>query len=203
MINIKPNTKILFQGDSVTDCFRDRSDELSLGNSYVKEVAKFLETYNIQCINKAISGNKVNDLLNRFDKDFKGINADYIFILIGVNDTWHNYPNQKDTKLFKREYDLLLSKIEKEINVPVIILEPFIIGFNDEITIMKPDLSEKIKVIKELVNKYNYEYLSFEKEFSQLLNKNNYLQFTIEGIHLLESGYKILSDKILSNITVK
>ena len=28
MINIKPNTKILFQGDSVTDCQRNRENEI-------------------------------------------------------------------------------------------------------------------------------------------------------------------------------
>ena len=101
MITIKANSKVLFQGDSVTDCYRDRNDELSLGNSYVKDVAKYLNKFNIKIVNKAIAGNKVNDLINRFDNDFKNIKPDYIFILIGVNDTWHNYPNQKQTTVFE------------------------------------------------------------------------------------------------------
>jgi len=32
----------LFQGDSVTDCGRDRGDPLSLGEGYVKKIAAFL-----------------------------------------------------------------------------------------------------------------------------------------------------------------
>lgn len=202
MISLKSYSIVLFQGDSVTDCHRDRNDEYSLGDSYVKEVSNYLKQYNIRSINKAIAGNKVNDLLDRFDNDFKNVKPDYIFLLIGVNDTWHNYPNQKDTKTFEQEYDLLLSKIEKEINVPVILLEPFIIGYNEEITIMKPDLKEKIEIIKSLSTKYNYEYISFEKELSEILTKDNYLEYTLEGIHLLEKGYKIISDKIISNIII-
>lgn len=202
MISLKSNSIVLFQGDSVTDCHRDRNDEYSLGDSYVKEVSNYLKQYNIRSINKAIAGNKVNDLLDRFDNDFKNVKPDYIFLLIGVNDTWHNYPNQKDTKTFEQEYDLLLSKIKKEINVPVILLEPFIIGYNEEITIMKPDLKEKIEIIKSLSTKYNYEYISFEKELNEILTKDNYLEYTLEGIHLLEKGYKILSDKIISNIII-
>lgn len=202
MITIKANSKVLFQGDSVTDCYRDRNDELSLGNSYVKDVAKYLNKFNIKTVNKAIAGNKVNDLINRFDNDFKNIKPDYIFILIGVNDTWHNYPNQKQTTVFEEEYDYLLSKIKQEINVPVIILEPFIIGYNKEITCMKNDLNNKIDSIKKLSKKYNYLYLSFENDFNNILTEENYLDYTIEGIHLLEKGYEIISNKIISSINI-
>lgn len=202
MIKLKSNSVVLFQGDSVTDCHRNRDDIASMGDSYVKTMNEYLKKYNIQVINKGISGNKVDNLLERFDNDFKGVNPDYIFILIGVNDTWHDFPNQKDTATFKKEYELLISKIKEEINVPIIILEPFIIGFNEEITCMKNDLDEKIQVIKELANKYDLEYISFTNEFNQLLTKDNYLEYTKEGIHLLDKGYEIISNKLISNIKI-
>ena len=34
-------------------------------------------------------------------------------------------------------------------------------------------------------------------------NKNNYLEYTMEGIHLFKKGYKIISDKLLSNIVIE
>ena len=202
MIKLKSNSVVLFQGDSVTDCHRNRDEIASMGDSYVKTMNEYLKKYNIQVINKGISGNKVDNLLERFDNDFKGVNPDYIFILIGVNDTWHDFPNQKDTVTFKKEYELLISKIKEEINVPIIILEPFIIGFNEEIICMKNDLDEKIQVIKELANKYDLEYISFTNEFNQLLTKDNYLEYTKEGIHLLDKGYEIISNKLISNIKI-
>jgi lysophospholipase L1-like esterase len=158
---------------------------------------EYLNKFDIQVINKGIAGNKVNNLLERFDNDFKEVNPDYIFILIGVNDTWHDYPNQKTTKQFEEEYELLINKIQEEINVPIILLEPFIIGYNEEIICMQSDLYDKISSIKKLANKYNLEYLSFKEEFEKTLTKDNYLEYTLEGIHLLDNGYKIMSDKLM------
>lgn len=112
-IAIKKNSIVLFQGDSVTDCHRNREDENDLGNSYVKYVNSYLKDFNIKVINKAISGNRVDHLLQRFDNDFKAVNPDYLFLLIGVNDTWHNFPNNKDDVTFYNEFDLLLTKISK------------------------------------------------------------------------------------------
>lgn len=202
MIKIRKNSVVLFQGDSVTDWHRNRTDIKSMGDSYVKEMNEYLSKFNITVINKGISGNKVNNLLERFEDDFKQIKPDYIFILIGVNDTWHDFPNQKTTEQFEKEYELLITKIKNEINVPIILLEPFIIGYNNEIIRMQSDLDNKISSIKKLANKYNLEYLSFKEEFEKTLTKDNYLEYTLEGIHLLDNGYKIMSDKLISNIEI-
>lgn len=202
MIKIKKNSIVLFQGDSVTDWHRDRDDIQSMGDSYVKEMYEYLSRFNIQVINKGIAGNKVNNLIERFDEDFKEVNPDYVFILIGVNDTWHDYPNQKSTEKFEEEYELLITKIKEEMNIPIILLEPFIIGYNKEIICMSKDLEDKILSIKKLSNKYNLEYISFKEEFDSVLTKENYLEYTIEGIHLLDKGYKIMSDKLISNIEI-
>ena len=202
MVKIKKNSIVLFQGDSVTDWHRDRDDIQSMGNSYVKEMYEYLSRFNIQVINKGIAGNKVNNLIERFDEDFKEVNPDYVFILIGVNDTWHDYPNQKSTEKFEEEYELLITKIKEEMNIPIILLEPFIIGYNKEIICMSKDLEDKILSIKKLSNKYNLEYISFKEEFDSVLTKENYLEYTIEGIHLLDKGYKIMSDKLISNIEI-
>lgn len=186
----------------MTDCHRERDDIKSMGNSYVKEMYEYLSRFNIQVINKGIAGNKVNNLIERFEQDFKEVKPDYIFILIGVNDTWHDYPNQKSTEKFEEEYELLIAKIKEEMNIPIILLEPFIIGYNKEIICMSKDLEDKILSIKKLSNKYNLEYISFKEEFDSVLTKENYLEYTIEGIHLLDKGYKIMSDKLISNIEI-
>ena len=181
MVEIKKNSLVLFQGDSVTDWHRDRNDLKSMGDSYVKLMNEYLSKFNITVVNKGVAGNKVNNLLDRFDNDFKDVKPDYIFILIGVNDTWHDFPNQKTTKQFEDEYDLLINKIITEINVPIILLEPFIIGYNEEITCMKADLNDKIEAIKRLSNKYNLEYISFIDEFNETLTIDNYLEYTLEA----------------------
>lgn len=203
MINLKPNTKVLFQGDSVTDCQRNRENDNEVGNSYVSIIKEYLSKYNIKVINRAIAGNRVDHLLNRFDKDFKEVNPDNLILLIGVNDTWHDFPNPKKTSLFEKQFELLISKIKQEMHCNIMILEPFILGFKEEYIIMKDDLNDKINVIKQVANKYNIEYLSFENEFNNLITKENEEEYSLEGIHPLPKGYQVMANKIISNLQIE
>ena len=201
-MKIKKNSILLFQGDSVTDCHRNRENDLELGDSFVPIIAKFLSEHNVKVINRAISGNKVNDLLDRFDKDFKEVNPDSLVLLIGVNDTWHGFPNSKPDDVFEKEYDLLLSKIMNEMNCNVLIMEPFIIGYKEEYTIMRKDLLGKIEVIRKLCKKYGHEYITFEGDFAEVLVKEDEELYSIEGIHPKKLGYELMAKKILSRLEI-
>ena len=200
---LKQNSTLLFQGDSVTDCQRNRENDNEVGNSYVSIIKEYLSKYNIKVINRAIAGNRVDHLLNRFDKDFKEVNPDNLILLIGVNDTWHDYPNSKKTSVFEEQFELLISKIKQEMNCNIMILEPFILGFKQEYIIMRDDLNEKINVIKKITNKYNIEYLSFENDFNNLITKENEEEYSLEGIHPLPKGYQVMANKIISNLQIE
>ena len=71
--------RVLFQGDSITDAGRDRSDIPNLGGrlslyyrGYAKE--KIPPKSTGEFINLGISGNRAIDLLNRCQTDFIEIN---------------------------------------------------------------------------------------------------------------------------------
>ena len=83
------------------------------------------------------------------------------------------------------------------------ILEPFILGFKEEYIIMRDDLNDKINVIKQVANKYNIEYLSFENEFNNLITKENEEEYSLEGIHPLPKGYQVMANKIISNLQIE
>lgn len=201
-MNIRKNSVVLFQGDSVTDCGRSRNEDNDLGNSYVKEVNEYLKKYNIKVINRAISGNRVLDLLNRFDSDFKDCHPDYIFIMIGVNDTWHNFPDSTPTDIFKERYELLINKIKNETNAMIIVLEPFIIGYKKEITCMRKGLIDIVDATRELAKKYGLEYLAFENDLATRLIFEDEELYSREGIHPLKLGYDLIAEKIIKNIKI-
>ena len=79
-------------GDSITDCSRDRDDIDSMGMGYPAVVAATIGT---QCpqkfkfINEGISGDRIVDLYARIKQDLINHKPDYLSILIGVNDVWH------------------------------------------------------------------------------------------------------------------
>ncbi len=202
-MKLKKDSILLFQGDSVTDCYRNREDDNDLGKSYVVEVQEYLRKYNIKVLNKAIAGNRVDHLLNRFDKDFKDVKPDYLILLIGVNDVWHDYPNCKKDNVFEKELNELFDRIKKEMSCDVLILEPFILGFKEEYIIMREELARKVSLIKKLCTKYDYEYLSFTEDFNKVITKENEEQYSIEGIHPLPLGYHLMANKIINNIEIE
>jgi lysophospholipase L1-like esterase len=89
---------VLFQGDSITDCGRDRSiqaanDARALGTGYPLLLAGALRERNLdrdlQVFNRGVSGNTVDDLHARWAADAINIKPGVLSILIGVNDKWH------------------------------------------------------------------------------------------------------------------
>ncbi|HZR16185.1 MAG TPA: GDSL-type esterase/lipase family protein [Verrucomicrobiae bacterium] len=88
----QPSTRILFQGDSLTDGNRGRSEDPNhiLGHGYVFIIAAqygaAFPDLNLTFINRGISGNKVTDLEKRWQQDTIDLKPDVLGILIGVND---------------------------------------------------------------------------------------------------------------------
>ena len=87
--------KIVFFGDSITDCGRDRTDPSSLGNGYVKILADKLRPIypdmDIELINQGVSGNEVSDLLDRVQSDVIDEHPDAVVVMIGINNVIHKF----------------------------------------------------------------------------------------------------------------
>ena len=125
--------KILFMGDSITDAGRDKENHRHLGYGYATMVSGVLgaqEPFQYEFVNRGISGNRVVDLFGRTRADMIAHQPDYMSILIGINDVWHEYTRHNGVTLEKFEmvYNLLIEEIKKEIpNVKLLILEPFLL----------------------------------------------------------------------------
>lgn len=81
--------RILFHGDSKTDCGRNREWEFDLGNGYALLTAAALGLVapgKYEVINRGISGNRIVDLYARIKRDIINLKPDVMSILIGVND---------------------------------------------------------------------------------------------------------------------
>jgi len=89
---IEDGSRVLLQGDSITDCGRDRGDPNSLGNGYAMMAASwFSAAYpakKVEFINRGISGNRVKDLQGRWQEDCLDLKPTWVSIMIGINDCW-------------------------------------------------------------------------------------------------------------------
>ena len=131
---IEDGSKILFFGDSITDCGRTKGVG-PLGDGYVKIfselVASRLSLKNVEVINQGIGGNRITDLLERWERDVLPHEPQNLVIQIGINDLWGHLFSPTggvSPELFKQSYEQILSMVELDIKCRVALITPFLMS---------------------------------------------------------------------------
>ena len=194
--------RILFQGDSVTDCRRVYDDPKDLGQGYVVYTVEAIKSafpgMDIEFLNRGISGNRTENLLARVDADLIDLQPDIVTILIGINDTWHKYMIDLETTVeyFRANYETVLKRIKSETKAKIVILEPFLL-YNMGKDEMRGDLNEKIDVVRQLAMKYADAFINLDGMFVEENIKgtpNNVL--SPDGVHPDKAGKKLIADAL-------
>ncbi len=196
--------KIVFLGDSITDCERDRSNENSLGNGFVKILADKLHPIypdmDIQLINKGISGNEVCDLLARLKKDCIELKPDAAVVMIGINNVNHQfkYGKQLDLKQFERDFRELLTRI-KEAGIVLIVLEPFLMPAPDKLR-MRPLFNKELEIIHRISVELADEFVAYDEVFNGLAVSIKYTNYSEDGVHPTHRGSRLIADTAIKAI---
>lgn len=196
----KKGTKILFMGDSVTDCDRDRSDPYGLGNGYPKKV---VEIYNslypdsgVVFQNRAISGDTTARMLARYDEDLKALAPDFISIMIGVNDTWRHFDNGVYTPPEVTEANLeeYLQRIRRDFpEAKVMLMEPLLLPSDPQKLCFREDLDPKIAKIRALGIKYADYFLPTDGLINAAAVTTPATELSADGVHPLEKGHAVIA----------
>ena len=196
--------KIVFFGDSITDCGRDRNDVASLGNGYVKILAdKLLPIYpdtDIELINKGISGNEVGDLLARAEEDVIALKPDAVVIMIGINNVIHKFKNGKelDLKVFESELCTLLTRL-KNAGIVVIFLEPFLLPAPDKLR-MRKLFNQELKIIDRVASEICDEFVAYDEMFNGIAESIPYTEYSEDGVHPTHRGSRLIADTAIKAI---
>ena len=196
--------KIVFIGDSITDCERDRTNENSLGNGFVKILSDKLRPIypdmDIQLINKGISGNEVCDVLARVNKDVIDLKPDTAVVMIGINNVLHQYKygKQLDLKQFERDFTELLGKI-KEAGITLIVLEPFLMPAPDKLR-MRPLFNKELEIIHRVAVDIADEFVAYDEMFNGLSESIRYTEYSMDGVHPTHRGSRLIADTAIKAI---
>ncbi len=196
--------KIVFLGDSITDCERDRSDINSLGNGFVKILADKLRPIypdtDIQLINKGVSGDEISDLLARADGDVIALKPDAVVIMAGINNVIHKFKDEKelDLKKFEADFKELLKKLKKE-GMVVIFLEPFLLPAPDKLR-MRKLFSDELAIVNKIALKYADEFVAYDEMFNGLTETIPYTEYSLDGVHPTHRGSRLIADQAIKAI---
>ena len=201
--------RIVFWGDSITDCCRERENLYSLGQGYAYLVSAALGKENpndYEFINKGISGNRIVDLYARMKIDFINLKPDYASIFIGVNDTWHevNDDNGVDTEKFEKIYTMMLEEIFEALpNLKLFLITPYVLDGaatqNSEDkpnrdVLFKTDVAEKAEAVKRIAKKFNLPVIETQPVFNAAAKTAPNEYWAFDGVHPTPYGHEILKE---------
>ncbi len=199
--------KILFQGDSITDCGRDWNNDSQLGRGYAYLVSTYLglkEPNKHTFINKGISGNRVVDLYARIKRDIINYQPDVMSILIGVNDVWHELgesPNGVDADKFFKIYSMLIEEVKEALpNIKIMIMEPFVLeacSTTEHWEFFKTEVAKRADMAKRIAEKYNLPFIELQDSFDKLAKEAPNSYWLGDGVHPTPAGHEFIKNEWL------
>jgi len=202
---INASDRILFTGDSVTDCNRVREDTQHLGFGYAALTAAHLQARlaspQLPIFNRGIGGNRVRDLLQRVELDLLALQPTVVSILIGINDTWRRYDSGDPTGVaaFERDYHALLEKIARHLKARVVLLEPFLLHVPEDRYAWREDLNSKIDAVRKLAVEFGAELLPLDGLFAQAATQAPAAYWAADGVHPTAAGHALIAETWLEN----
>lgn len=202
----------LFQGDSITDASRDRVWDTDFGKGYAVMMAGSL-TYKFPgeflIYNKGISGDRIVDLYQRIKCDIINLKPDYMSLLIGINDIWHEYMNKNgvDTEKFEKIYSMLIEEVKEALpDIKIILLEPFVLkgttppwggeGTDVHWEKFEKDIVIRAEIVKRIAKKYNLSFVPLKEEFETLGKKYGNDVWLVDGVHPTPAGHKLIAERL-------
>jgi len=195
----------LFQGDSITDGGRsyDKDWNHVYGQGYAYLITAHINFdypgRDYQFLNRGISGNTVNDLVSRWQKDTLDIKPDVLSILIGINDVYKviMQGDKATAEDFGKAYNQLLIQTTTALpNVKLILLEPFILPVgmvNKNPELWASEVQKRQIVVRTLALKFNAIYVPLQDVFNKALQKAKAEHWIWDGVHPMPAGHELIA----------
>ena len=196
--------KIVFFGDSITDCGRDRSDNASLGNGYVgilhEKLKNLYEDVKFEFLNRGIGGDRACDLAARVDKDVVAEKPDVAVVLVGINDVWRKYDSGAEFVLdaFAAAYEEVLKKI-KDCGAKLIVVEPFLFDVPDKMRFRR-EFDPMLGVIRDLAEKYADAFVPLDEMFAGVSQCVGIAAYSADGVHPTHRAARLIADNVIKKI---
>jgi lysophospholipase L1-like esterase len=210
----KKGSRLLFQGDSITDMKwgRNQKDRNHyLGHSYVYLIAARLGVdmpeAKLDVYNRGMSGHKVRDLKARWQKDAIDMKPDWLSILIGINDVGRTVNKDKGLKEWEADYRFILdaSRIANA-DLRLVLLDPFVLASgglaNQSSFKAKRDIVDKLcEIVPRLAKDYGAVHVKTQEIFDKAARKVSPEQWIWDGVHPLPQGHELIARNWLQAVS--
>lgn len=208
--SFKKGSRLLFQGDSITDMKwgRDQSDRNHyLGHSYVYLIAARLGVElaeaNLDVYNRGVSGHTVGDLRKRWQKDAIDMKPDVLSILIGTNDVGSGI--QADA--FETDYRHLLdASLKANPELKIVLLDPFVLQSGElkekQAWTLRRSATDRLRaVVHQLAEEYKAVHIQTQDIFDSAAKAHTSEHWVWDGLHPLPQGHELIARNWIQQVS--
>jgi lysophospholipase L1-like esterase len=200
-------TVVLFQGDSITDCGRNRAAlepnaAGALGTGYPLLVAAAALAAHpdrgLRFFNRGISGNKVPDLQQRWAVDSLELQPDVLSILIGVNDFWHKLDGRYAGTVqdYEDQYWALLEQTRRALpRVRLVILEPFVLRCGAVDDRWFPEFDARRAAAARVAARARATFVPLQAVFDERSRAIPPQYWAADGVHPTPAGHAVIAER--------
>jgi acyl-CoA thioesterase-1 len=198
-IQLSRDSKILFIGDSITDCGR-ATDPDGIGVGYVRNIRDYLSAKDPetapQVINTGVSGHKVTDLQQRWQRDALAHRPDVLSVKIGINDVWHQLAGYGGVEIdrYLMTYRTILGEVRESLpDCALVLCEPSVIDPPQPVNANEM-LEPYIEAVHSLAQEFHAEALvPLHTEFRRVSKLRPDIAWTTDGVHPTSTGHMLIA----------
>ena len=209
---IPANSKVVFIGDSITDCGRSQpvGEGLfgALGTGYVSLVDALIQTtypeQRLRVINVGTGGHTVRHLDERWERDVFGQKPDWLSVCIGINDVWRQFDSplqvesHVDLGTYEETYDRLLAATRPQLK-GLVLMTPFMVEPNADDP-MRRRMDEYGDVVRRLAKTYDATLVDLQAAFNQATTHRHPMYYAWDRIHPNLPGAMVITRAFLNGI---
>ena len=119
-------------------------------------------------------------------------------ILIGVNDTWHEYNRQNGVEVPRYEEFLrrLLSWSQEALpEVKLVLLEPFVLPFGAVGEDWPAEIAQRAEVVRQAAADFGAAFVPLQEQFNELAKAWGMDYWLRDGVHPTLAGHQMIAEQ--------
>jgi lysophospholipase L1-like esterase len=213
-MRLDPQSRLLFIGDSITDCGRHRghpdweSDQY-LGDGYVSFVHDALAStypdHAIQILNMGVGGDTVRNLVARWDTDVLQLRPSWLSVMIGINDVWQHFDEFRTTPRisldeFRQSLTGLVGQVQQGLD-GLVMMTPYYLEM-DRSESMRSLMDRFGEAVGEIARSHDAIFVDTQAAFDAILPDLDPFELAADKVHVNRTGHMILARAFLKGIGV-
>jgi len=191
--------KILFIGDSITDCGR-RDTSAPFGNGYMNLVRSFVDArypeLALSWENRGIGGDTVRHLDARWERDVIAEQPDWLSVKIGINDVWRTFDSNGSgavsIDIYETTLRSLLQRAVDGTGCKLIVAEPYVIAA-DTSTPMRRMMDAYGLVARKIAAEFDAIDIRTQDAFDKVLETTTPERWANDKVHPYPPGHAVIA----------